>query len=135
MSQKVPGELTTAKEVADTYKTPFDATARVMQIMSQKAWLKAEHGAFGGYQITKDLSKVSMNDLIESILGPTTIAKCFGGEDSCEMKQTCNIYSPISNLNQRIVEFYKSMNIRELLESGVPSRSLKFSNKADAWKM
>ncbi len=37
---KILGELTTAKEVSDSFHTPFDATARVMQQMAQ------EGGAF-----------------------------------------------------------------------------------------
>lgn len=130
MIHKVPGELTTAKEIAETYQTPFDATARVMQVMAQKSWLKAEHGAFGGYQITRDLTKVSILDLIESILGPMEIAKCLQKkDDSCEIKTTCNIATPMSVLNQRLIDFYKSINIRELLDHGQALKSTRPSHK------
>ncbi len=114
MSTKVPGELTTAKEVAESYHAPFDATARVMQLMASRGWLKSEHGAFGGYQITKDLSKVSMLDLLETIQGPSQITKCLN-EEKCELEKNCNIVSPIANLNQTINTFYASLNLRELL--------------------
>lgn len=120
MSQKMPGELTTAKEVSESYHAPFDATARVMQVMAQKGLLKSEHGAFGGYQITKDLAQVTLNDLIDIIQGPTQIARCIQqGEDSteppCEIRQNCNIINPIKNLNQRMTDFYKSVYINELI--------------------
>lgn len=36
MSSKVPGELTSTKEVVESTGCPFDATARVMQQMAQK---------------------------------------------------------------------------------------------------
>jgi Rrf2 family protein len=114
MSHKIPGELTTAKEVAESYHAPFDATARVMQLMASKGLLKSEHGAFGGYQITKDLSKVSMLDLLETIQGPSKITKCMN-EEKCELEKSCNIVSPIANLNQTINSFYASLNLRELL--------------------
>jgi Rrf2 family nitric oxide-sensitive transcriptional repressor len=115
MSQKIPGELTTAKEVSDNFRTPFDATARVMQIMAQKSWLRSEQGAFGGYQITKDLSKVNMYDLIEIIDGPTAVARCLHKDSPCEIQTTCNIVSPISKLNFKLSEFYQSLNLKDLL--------------------
>jgi Rrf2 family nitric oxide-sensitive transcriptional repressor len=117
MCQKIPGELTTAKEVADSYHAPFDVTSRVMQLMAQKGLLKSEQGAFGGYQITKDLAKVTLDDLISIIEGPTKIAKCMHKEDPCEIQSSCNIISPIHNLNQKLTEFYQSVSLKDLLLS------------------
>lgn len=116
MSKKIPGELTTAKEVSDAFHTPFDATARVMQQMAQKGgFLRAEYGVNGGYQITKDLAKVSMQDLVDVIEGPTALVKCLNNEAPCEIKGTCNIVSPITQLNNRLTEFYKSLSLKDLL--------------------
>lgn len=118
MSQKIPGELTSAKEVSDAFHTPFDATARVMQQMASKGGiLRAEYGAAGGYQIMKDLAKVSMHDLVEIIEGPTALVKCLHKEAPCEIQGTCNIVSPVTTLNQKLVEFYKSLSLKELLVS------------------
>jgi len=116
MSQKIPGELTSAKEVSDAFHTPFDATARVMQQMAQKGGiLRAEYGANGGYQITKDLAKVSIHDLVEVIEGPTALVKCLHKEAPCEIQGTCNIVSPITNLNHKLTDFYKSVSLKDLL--------------------
>lgn len=115
MSTKLPGELTTAKEVSDLCQAPFDATARVMQVMAQQGWLKSEHGAFGGYQITKDLSRVTLHDLMNVIQGPTKIARCLNRAEPCDIQSSCNIISPINSLNQRLTDFYKSVTIKEIL--------------------
>src|SRR3954462_3369914 len=86
MSLKAPGQLTSAKEICDIYHTPFDPTARVLQIMAQHEILRAEQGAHGGYQILKDLSKVTLYELTEMIEGPMTIVNCFHSDYShCEM--------------------------------------------------
>lgn len=121
MSQKIPGELTTAKEVSDSFHTPFDATARVMQQMAQKGGiLRAEYGVNGGYQITKDLAKVSIQDLVEVIEGPTALVKCLHKEAPCEIQGTCNIVSPITQLNQRLTEFYQGLSLKDLLVDKAP---------------
>lgn len=129
MSEKIPGELTSAKEVSDRLNTPFDATARVMQVMAQRGLLRSEQGATGGYQIFKDLNKISLQDLIEMIDGPTGITKCIHGESACEIQQTCNIASPIVNLNSKLSEFYKSVSLKELLVEAVPAKRKKMNTE------
>lgn len=120
MSQKIPGELTSAKEVSDTYGTPFDATARVMQAMAQKGLLRAEQGAFGGYQITKDLSKITMFQLLEIIEGPTSVVKCLSPskEDACGNHVKCNLHSPVQLLQNKLNDFYSNITLKELLLHG-----------------
>lgn len=115
MSQKKVGELTSAKEVADSYHAPFDATAKVMQLMAQKGFLRAEYGSSGGYQITKDLSQVSLLDLIEVIQGPARIAKCLHKKEPCEIEKNCNIISPVTQLNRKLNDFYQGVSVQELL--------------------
>lgn len=116
MCSKVPGELTTAKEVVDQTGCPFDATARVMQLMAQKGILKSEQGSHGGYAIVRDLSKTSFYELIEMILGPLGIVKCVHAVNMCELEGTCNIRSPLAELNARLIEFYKNLTVFEILK-------------------
>jgi Rrf2 family protein len=116
MSLKVPGELTTAKEVVDETGSPFDATARVLQVMAHKGLLKSEQGAHGGYLIVRDLSKLSLHELGEMVLGPTGVAKCLHGAQACELADRCNILSPMEILNRKIVEFYKTLSVADLLK-------------------
>ena len=115
MHAKKAGELTSAKEVAESYQAPFDATARVLQLMAQKGFVKAEHGAHGGYMLSRDLSELSLQDLIEVIQGPTTLAKCISDEEPCEMQSSCNIISPIAILDKKLNDFYRGISLKELL--------------------
>jgi Rrf2 family protein len=119
MAAKYQGELTTAKEVSDSYKTPFDVTSKVMQTMAQKGLLKSEQGAYGGYLVLKDLSKVSVYDLIQILEGPVAIVKCLhAGPTSCELSQSCNIISPVNTLNEKVIEFYKNLSVLDVIEPG-----------------
>jgi len=120
MSQKKPGQLTTVKEVCRLYGTPFDATSRVLQILVQKSLLKSEQGAHGGYLIQKDLSKVTLFDLIESIVGPIGVVRCLDGDKaSCEILDTCNVITPLKVLNDQLADFYKGIAVESLF-SGRP---------------
>lgn len=115
ISQRGEGELTSAKEVADRMQISFEATARVLQALSARGLLKAEYGMAGGYSLARPLSEVSLHDLAEMLEGHTLLAKCLGAEEACETQPTCNITNPISNLNKKIQNFYKSVSLEEVL--------------------
>jgi Rrf2 family protein len=120
MRAKQPGELTTVKEICAAHGAPFDATSRVLQILAQKEVLRSEQGAHGGYQITKDLSRISLLELMEWIVGPVEIARCIreGGTTACEIREACNIVSPVAALNRKLSDFYKNLSISELITHG-----------------
>jgi Rrf2 family protein len=118
MTRKAPGQLTSAKEICDVYHTPFDPTSRVLQIMAQHEILRAEQGAYGGYQILKDLSKVTVGDLSDMIIGPIQIANCFHGDYShCDLTHSCSVIGPMLNLNERISQLFHNMKVSELIET------------------
>lgn len=120
MNQKRPGELTTVKEICQRYGTPFDATARVLQQMVQGKFLKSEQGAYGGYLIMRDLTKVSLRELIEKVVGPIEMVKCMGDSEievPCEIKDKCNIMLPLMSLNEKLVRFYENINVHELINT------------------
>lgn len=120
MSHKRPGELTTVKEICQKYKTPFDATARVLQQMVQGKFLKSEQGAYGGYLILKDLNRVSLLELIEKVVGPVEMVKCMNEaapDVPCELRDSCNIMFPLIHLNERLLKFYENINLQELLSA------------------
>lgn len=115
MSGKIPGQLTSAKEVAEATGGPFDATARVMQVMAHRGLLRSEHGAQGGYLIVRDLQKVSLLELYEVILGKFEVARCLHDQGTCDLEPHCNIQSPMNQLQRRMTEFYRGVCVAELL--------------------
>lgn len=116
MSRKRPGELTSAKEVSETYGCSFDTTARVMQQLAQKGILHSSQGATGGYLILKDLTKINMYDLSLILLGPMKLVKCLSSSH-CLLESHCNIVTPMHVLNHHLMDFYKKLTISNLLES------------------
>lgn len=121
MKKKEPGQLTTVKEICRAYGCSFDATSRVLQMMVQKGLLKSEQGAQGGYLIQRDLRKVSLYDLIEFVVGPISVVKCLdSGKGECGIEDRCNVIAPLAYLNDKIIAFYRDINIDEMLS--VPDR-------------
>lgn len=112
---KPEGVLTSAKEVADQMNIPFEVTARVLQALSSRGLLKAEYGVSGGYVLARPLTEISVHDLNEMLEGHAVLTKCLSPDDNCEVSLTCNIAVPISTLNLKVQEFYKSISLHEVL--------------------
>lgn len=115
MTQRPPTALTTAKEVSDQMHISFESAARVLQALSARGLLKAEYGVGGGYSLARPLASVSLHDLSEMLEGNTVLTKCLTNDEVCETSLTCNITSPITALNKKIQEFYKSVSLEEVL--------------------
>lgn len=113
MKDKGPMELTTAREVCDKFNTPFDTTAKVMQLMNTAKILSSHKGVKGGYTLSRDLSDVTYIELNELIEGKAFMMDCHEGP--CDLYHTCNISQPIKRLNDYLLNIFSSLTIAELL--------------------
>lgn len=113
MKDKDANELTTAREVCDKFETPFDTTAKVMQLMNTAGILHSQKGVKGGYTLSSDLSQVSYMALVEIIEGKSFMMDCHEGP--CELIHQCNIGQPIKRLNDYLINIFNGLSLNELL--------------------
>jgi Rrf2 family protein len=130
ISQESAGRVVSSAEISQTYSAPAELMARVLQILAKSGYLKSVAGASGGYLLARPLEQVSFFELLQSLEGPVEIARCLQSEEGseCEIFSSCNIVSPVQQLNHRLTEFYKNLSLSELLNSpvatgGIPSAS------------
>ena len=118
MNSKKPGVLTPVKEISDLFGCSFDVTSQVLQKLAQAGVLRSVHGAQGGYQIVKSLQAVSFYELNSLLTGPMGIAKCLHETGNvCGIRASCNIVTPVHNLNERLKAFYQNLPVADFLES------------------
>lgn len=116
INQAAEGEaIFSAKQIAEITHTPYEVTARVLQVLSSHGVLKAEYGTQGGYRLIKNLAHLSVHDLMKMIEGSTELAKCLSTEKECDLSEKCTIVSPIQKLNNKVQNFYKSISVEEVL--------------------
>ena len=107
--------LYSVKKLAEQMSVSFDSLSRVMQKMAKQGFISSEQGKSGGYRLSCDFSQKSLYDLIFAIQGPVEIVKCLSLGDGCSMESQCDVKSPISFLNDKLVEFYKTISLADLL--------------------
>ena len=107
--------LTSAREICDSLNTPFDTTAKVMQLMNNHEILKSTKGIKGGYSLNMDLSQITYMDLVRMIEGKDIGRVCVTTKGTCEHFGKCNIATPVEILNRKLNLFLETLTLAELL--------------------
>ena len=117
--------LVSAREICDAFLTPFDTTAKVMQVMNNHDVLKSVKGIKGGYSLNISLNDITYMELIQMIEGREELGRvCTGHKGTCELLGKCNISTPVENLNRKLNSFLENLTLAELLQ-GTEFNSIK----------
>lgn len=109
--------LVSAREICDAFNTPFDTTAKVMQVMNNHDVLTSVKGIKGGYHLNRPLSNITYMELVRMIEGKEEIGRvCTNHKGTCELLGKCNISTPVENLNRKLNVFLENLTLAELLQ-------------------
>ena len=117
LSDQKQGRRVSVREISDKLGLPFDPLSRVMQKMVHREWLDSGQGLKGGYLLIQQLHKISLLELSETLEGKLATVKCLEPGGECELSETCNIKSSTTLLQNKMKDFYKLINVAELLGS------------------
>ena len=121
MSRK-RSEVTSAREIADSYGLPFEITAKTLQRLKDTGLIQSAQGARGGYTLLRSLSDVSLAEFLRLMEGPQAVVACAArttpaGESAtagCEYGGRCEIRSLMADLNSRIFGFLAGIRLADL---------------------
>jgi Rrf2 family protein len=113
-----PGQLFSVRELCDRYQVPFDVLSKTMQRLGRASILRSVKGANGGYQIIKDLSTVSLLEVMEAVLGDVATVNCLKHGVSCPRSALCNVSGPMLVLDRKLRELYGELTVMGLIEAG-----------------
>jgi Rrf2 family protein len=116
MQSASPGQLFAVRELSDRHQVPFDVMSKTMQRMGRAGILRSVQGPHGGYQIIKDLSRVTFLELMEAVLGGVAAVNCLKKGVSCPLAETCNVSGPMRVLDARLRDLYSTITVLSLID-------------------
>lgn len=105
-----------AKDVAESYRIPPEALAKIMQRLAKAGLLHSQHGMNGGYVLARDAHEISAYEVIRAIDGPLFITACITVRGECGQTERCTIREPLRKVNQSIEEVLRRIKIAEMTE-------------------
>ena len=105
-----------AKDVADAYRIPQEALAKILQRLVKAGLLHSQHRTNGGYTLARDPGMISAFEVIRAIDGPLFITSCVTVRGECDQSDRCNIREPLRRVSHGIEELLRGISILEMTE-------------------
>lgn len=117
MQSASPGRLFSARELCDEHNVPFDVMSKTLQRLGHAEILRSVKGKSGGYQVIKDLSTVSLLEVMEAVMGEVAAVNCLKSDCSCPRAGHCNVSGSMSVLDQKLRTLYEDICLTDLIGS------------------
>jgi Rrf2 family protein len=104
------------KDVADAYRIPQEALAKILQRLVKAGLLHSQHGTNGGYTLARDPGMISAFEVIRAIDGPLFITSCVTVRGRCDQSDRCNVREPLRRVSHGIEELLRGISILEMTE-------------------
>jgi Rrf2 family transcriptional regulator, cysteine metabolism repressor len=108
-------KVASVREIATECGVPETLLSKIMQSMKSKTWVSAVYGNHGGYRLNQSLSDINLFDLTQTLVGPVHVASCLDpGSPECPAHSQCSIITPMTVLNQKLVDLFQSTSLETL---------------------
>lgn len=107
-----------AKEISETLGIPYELLSKILQRMVKSGLIISQQGKFGGYNLSEKPDHISFSKVIESLNHKIQLTECMYAEatkDDCKRFDGCCLRSPLSQIQNKIIELFDKTTLRELL--------------------
>lgn len=118
MATGSPGQIHTAKEIADRYHIPYELLAKVLPKLVRKGYVSSHQGVHGGYVLSRNPSDLKVSAIINAIeeRAGVTIIQCEAqNPEDCIIHDTCTIKDPLVKLQNSINRMFENLTIMEMV--------------------
>jgi FeS assembly SUF system regulator len=112
-----PGYSMSATELSKETGLALYTVQKLLKLLVSKSdFIKAYRGAFGGYILNRNSSKISVVEIIEALDGPITLTSCVEKSESfCEASDICFLGGKWNKVNEIIRRTLNDISLEDLL--------------------
>lgn len=106
----------TLAEISGRQKISLSYLEQLFGKLRRHQLVDSVRGPGGGYCLAKDMSDMSVADIILAVDEPIDATKC-GGKENCQDDQKCLTHDLWATLNERIFDYLGSVTLRQLVDN------------------
>jgi Rrf2 family iron-sulfur cluster assembly transcriptional regulator len=106
----------TLAEISGRQKISLSYLEQLFGKLRRHQLVESVRGPGGGYCLAKDMSAMSVADIILAVDEPIDATQC-GGKENCQDDQKCLTHDLWASLNERIFDYLESVNLRQLVDN------------------
>ncbi len=107
------GELLSLRSFSQESTISFLFLQKIVKQLKDAGIVFSVRGAHGGYKLEKELSAITLMDVIEAIEGPYGVTKCFQ-KKACPKEKFCPCKPALLPINKKISSFLNSTYLHEI---------------------
>ena len=112
-----PNGSCSAKDIAEAYRLPAEALAKILQKLAKSKLLVSHHGINGGYALARDARQISALEVIRAIDGLFITACLPYDSGGCEQSGCCTVREPLRQVNESIRALLEDIKISDMRDS------------------
>lgn len=116
MAHKPLGTTFMRSELAEVCDIPDSFLGKILQNLAKSEILSSERGKKGGFKISRQLSEITVYDIICAIEGDISLNKCIFDDDFCSLVHSCTAHTMWSDIQDKLVGMLKSYSLATLAE-------------------
>jgi Rrf2 family protein len=120
MAEK-PGQTASAREIARNANLPLALLMNILKILQGHGLLQSTRGVKGGYRVARDLTTVSLHELIAIVecQGPSEEEdECGCLEHAADAIRMADSHGPVQALQFKLVKFLRDVRVADLVLPG-----------------
>ncbi|MCK0512987.1 Fe-S cluster assembly transcriptional regulator IscR [Aromatoleum buckelii] len=112
-SRQTEGPVTLAG-IAERQKISLSYLEQLFGKLRRHKLVSSVRGPGGGYRLARDMSRITVADVIVAVDEPLDATQC-GGRQNCHDEQRCLTHDLWANLNKRMYEYLDSVTLAALV--------------------
>jgi len=109
-------QFCTVTKISDATQLPQPTVAKLMKQLSKLNLVSASRGAYGGYQLNIEPSKMSIADVIKKFEGSSPVTACNSpNSQACALNQCCTLGPLWHKIHQELMAVLKNYTIESFV--------------------
>lgn len=107
------------KEIAHNQDISYKYLDQIMNALKVAGLVTKAAGRKSGYVLTREPSKITVYDIHNAFEPGICVIDCLAVNFSCEREKFCSLRGFWGQLNNQIIEYFKSTTIKDLMDQQV----------------
>lgn len=112
--QNFDGKRPGFKEIAEKIDSPPQFTAKILQTLTRRGFIKSVKGRGGGFFFDKPLEGLPLFNVIQVLESDSFFSKCGFGLSSCDADNPCPLHNEYLALREGFYKLLKNETIQSL---------------------
>ena len=110
------GARLSATELAEETGVPLPTAQKLMQRLAAHGLLTGTRGAGGGYALAREVTAISLADIVEAVEGPISMTQCSGSDEpsDCALDAHCRVKPHMGIVGAKVRGALHAVSLQEL---------------------